>query len=495
VTEPFTAQDDLVAQDFGTGLVRGRFLDTGGAVFNVKAFGATGDGVTDDTAAIQAAIDVANSAGGGIVDGGGIQNTYLVSIAVHPNYPDVATALVLRDNVTLQNMTVKLAAVPNEVPSGCNSNWQLHIVSTWTPYNAALGGTKTVNLNVRDVVIDGNGANQTFVAPNQAMGLFIGATRGFWADRVTVKNFYGTGSAAPGETDFFVINGSTDGHYTNCHAICDDASESATGFGAVTSTSVEYVGCTAWGMKYNAGFADWQCTLLRFANCHAYLNVNGFNTEKSLYVSYVNCHSGGTAAPVNTAMFASGSDLGNSSHGFLCQGSRYVTYGAGCQAISNGGHGFYVITNVVSPALTSDYIFFDNCLSISNTGTGYKIAASQTHVLVTATCRSVSDGAEFDLPNEATDNIHKRASDAPVETYQALNGGSGLRVNIEGGGATDFFRLQDNGTTIFRVAKAGQLGVANAVAASTPGTVVKKIQILDQTGAGIGYIPIYDAIT
>jgi hypothetical protein len=41
----------------------------------------------------------------------------------------------------------------------------------------------------------------------------------------------------------------------------------------------------------------------------------------------------------------------------------------------------------------------------------------------------------------------------------------------------------------------GGIGVGNSVAATTPGSVTKKMEIFDQTGASLGFVPIYSTIT
>lgn len=39
------------------------------------------------------------------------------------------------------------------------------------------------------------------------------------------------------------------------------------------------------------------------------------------------------------------------------------------------------------------------------------------------------------------------------------------------------------------------LGVGNSAAATTLGTVVKKIEVFDASGVSLGFLPVYDAIT
>jgi len=68
-------------QIFGdTGIARGPIQDKGGQNYDVKAYGAVGDGATDDTAAVQAAITAADAANGGIIYFP--SGTYLISSAL-----------------------------------------------------------------------------------------------------------------------------------------------------------------------------------------------------------------------------------------------------------------------------------------------------------------------------------------------------------------------------------------------------------------------------
>jgi hypothetical protein len=125
-----SAQTNTGAKTFNANTL----LDKGSQIFNVKAYGATGDGSTDDSTNIQSAITAAQSSGGVVFFPTG---TYILN----------ATLTVSADNVTLQGTGWGTVL---KVKNATN-------IYAITIDNAAL----RKNLVFRDFKIDGNRANQT----------------------------------------------------------------------------------------------------------------------------------------------------------------------------------------------------------------------------------------------------------------------------------------------------------------------------------------------
>lgn len=123
--------------------VSGDMLDA--AFISVKDFGATGDGITDDTQAIQDAIDYSKENGGAVYFPEG---TYLLATPLfNPSTPGIASALMVYEGQTL------LGDKGARLKAGSES--VTHLLFT---YNAgtASGYDGIRNVKIRNLIFDGN---------------------------------------------------------------------------------------------------------------------------------------------------------------------------------------------------------------------------------------------------------------------------------------------------------------------------------------------------
>ena len=207
------------------------------AIYNVRDYGATGDGSSNDRAAIQRALDDAYTAGGGSV--------YLPAgtYAIAPTDGNKATTagLQIRDNVTVygDGMGDTVIKVMDGYAGGMTGIMR-------TPY-----GQENANITVRDLTLDGNRANTT----GKVDGWFNGYIPGqdgkdtnITLERMEIKNASGYGfdpheqtvglvirdSVAHGNgLDGFVADYIVDGLFENNVSYGNDRH----GFNIVTSTN------------------------------------------------------------------------------------------------------------------------------------------------------------------------------------------------------------------------------------------------------------------
>ena len=155
--------------DGATGTTKGAMQDRGGQVFNVKAYGAKGDGVIDDAAAIQAAIDACAAAGGGDVfvpPGTYLLKTWvLVKSNVH--LYGTGEASVLRNDKT--NAVVDKRAcllIGNHHPANMASQtkYNLNAIAQGDATITATTAGDTANFALNELVIVGSQTNLSGVS-------------------------------------------------------------------------------------------------------------------------------------------------------------------------------------------------------------------------------------------------------------------------------------------------------------------------------------------
>lgn len=395
-----------------------------------------GSSPTENRLGLQAAIDDAIAAGGGrVVLYPGA--TYVVDIETHPAVSTIATALRLDSDVHLDlNGAYLQLADGLSAPAGLTGDVsdmlsaKLMMIGVNRPYSNATAAHH--NIRVSNGTLDGAAADQTI----QFFGLWLSRTRSAWVEGVKIKNVRGVGSAPPGETFFFEALNCTDVHYMACEAVCDDDSDTATGFSANNSTNVSWLSCVSRDMKHGMGFTHWQSAGLHYAACNAYGNGGaGFNSERSECITYMSCEAGFRSAPVASAQPGPfwgtvQQQTGNAFGGFTIQGSKIVEL-IGCRARYNTSSGLIVKdNNATTPTMVSDQIRVIGGQYGPGNGRGVEIASTATNIAFIGHVDTAGNTAVDLIPTGPADFTTAAMAGAPYHFYRNLNDSAGMRFNV-----------------------------------------------------------------
>ena len=315
-------------------------------IYNVRDYGAVGDGATDDRAAIQAALDAVRTAGGGVVylPAG----TYLLNTCpVHPVDATINSSLVISAHTALRGDSSGATILK----FGAAVGNQARMI---TNYNRLSPGGDT-DMVIERVTLDGNAGAQPGTVDAMVGANFRYARRVAYRT-VVARDFYGTTSGGngpngtPGEGAMLSTNFCTDVTYTDCTVYDSGVNKTASGISNNSGTGIEVKGCKGFNLKYSRPFTHWHCSVAQYVDCHGYLQQNtavggeAFNSEFSAYVTYTNCLAGGGSSDQTGFPFGASTSLGNASSGFRVDNAigRHVWNGCTSSGSTQSG---LVMTN------------------------------------------------------------------------------------------------------------------------------------------------------
>lgn len=176
-------------------------------VYSVKTYGAVGDGTTDDTEAIQAAIDAAGLAGGGVVYlPPGTYSVKRSSPARSYNY----SLLIKHSNVTIEG--AGRGATTIRMADGENATILRTVINN-TGIDGPLARALD-NIRIANLTIDGNWANVTWAGPTgmesagiyDQNGLTLSTTSNSRVENVHIKHIAQDGLSGGSNRNLTIVN-------------------------------------------------------------------------------------------------------------------------------------------------------------------------------------------------------------------------------------------------------------------------------------------------
>lgn len=325
--------------------------DAGGQVYNVKAYGALGNGTTDDTVAIQLAINAASAAGGGLV------------------YLPPGTYKITSKLTPLSKVKIQGAGSGNTTIAGYGTNFSLF-------ENLAISGSPTTDIEICDMKLDGT---NVLVPGNYAplyKGIYIQYTKRMKIHDLYVYNTYATGIG----TDFLIDSIVDNCTVENCGvrgAATGQAGTGANGIGigtgayAIESWIVSNciaIGCGNNGIMMEDQYQLVDSSYMTVADCIAYNCKFGFRDSGVSKVSFDNCWA---ANSTNDGFYITTGDIGTLATAFNPKEIQLN----GCYAYGNGtgttANGFTI--NDAKPDGTLYDVYMTQCAAVSNSQHGFEV--------------------------------------------------------------------------------------------------------------------------